>query len=571
MGRDKADLIIMEKAAALRRSREDLMAMEPKKAMETILEARPPHPLVHSFPEEDLYFLIQDLGPADALPLLALASNRQWEYIVDVEIWEKDRLNLDLLTFWFNLLLQSDPNRFVRWIIHEKKDVFEFYLFKHLEVRIRDHDQDPSDLGDDFFTYDNWLYLRFLDRPVEKPPIDKDPKDFIIRFLDRLADFDLQALQGIVQESETIIPAEAEEEEYRLRSVRLAEKGFLPFEEAVGVYQPINIKDLNTQSTKIVPSAHDQELPLPVPLVHQPMLEKNNRFVNALRRIEPAHVFQKIQTEFAGLCNQIVSADQKSIKSRDELTEVVKKACGYLGIGLERLSGKDRISDPQHQAALIQRYPLKDIFRFGYARALALKQRAEQWRKQSWFQSQGLPLSFWGEAWLGVLGGLLVKKPKYFDNYKTGVLYREFISNSEFEESEHVLNHIIAFDTLMSLMGIRVDTDPHLFVTHKSLVFTGWVWHVLGHPEATSPLPLEEFKIFFSMLWSQKTKPRTVRRAMKASFLNWLAARSGLKASEITDRLGPCLEDLFEEIESEYQHVMPDDLDPRYVQLFLIQ
>jgi len=29
---------------------------------------------------------------------------------------------------------------------------------------------------------------------------------------------------------------------------------------------------------------------------------------------------------------------------------------------------------------------------------------------------------------MGVLGGILLKKPLFYDNYKTGVLYREFTS-----------------------------------------------------------------------------------------------------------------------------------------------
>ena len=60
--------------------------------------------------------------------------------------------------------------------------------------------------------------------------------------------------------------------------------------------------------------------------------------------------------------------------------------------------------------------------------ALDLKWRAEKWREKSWFENQGLLLGFWSEEWLGVLGGLLIKKPLFFDNYKTGVLYREFVS-----------------------------------------------------------------------------------------------------------------------------------------------
>ncbi|PQP33333.1 hypothetical protein C6A37_13455, partial [Desulfobacteraceae bacterium SEEP-SAG9] len=65
---------------------------------------------------------------------------------------------------------------------------------------------------------------------------------------------------------------------------------------------------------------------------------------------------------------------------------------------------------------------------------------AEKWRVKSWFAKQELPLSFWGEEWIGVLGGLLIKKPLYFDNNRTEGLYREFLCLSEVKETEDVLD-----------------------------------------------------------------------------------------------------------------------------------
>ena len=58
---------------------------------------------------------------------------------------------------------------------------------------------------------------------------------------------------------------------------------------------------------------------------------------------------------------------------------------------------------------------------------------------------------------------------------------------------------------------------------------------------------------------------------MKQNFLDWLTADTGLKDIEISARLGQTLENLFEEIESELDRVTGKDLDPRYVQLFLLE
>ena len=58
---------------------------------------------------------------------------------------------------------------------------------------------------------------------------------------------------------------------------------------------------------------------------------------------------------------------------------------------------------------------------------------------------------------------------------------------------------------------------------------------------------------------------------MKESFLTWLSEQSGLRHDEITERLGRTLENLFEELESEYGEVIAKNLDPRYVHLFLLK
>jgi hypothetical protein len=58
---------------------------------------------------------------------------------------------------------------------------------------------------------------------------------------------------------------------------------------------------------------------------------------------------------------------------------------------------------------------------------------------------------------------------------------------------------------------------------------------------------------------------------MKSGFIDWLARDTGLRDFEITASLGSIFEDLFGEIEAEYGRVTAKDLDPRFVQLFLLK
>jgi len=569
---------IIARIENLARQRKELLSLPPEEMLNSILNSTQSTALVHSFSEEDFYFLIHNIGIEDSHPLLYLASNKQWEYIIDLEVWEKDRIEFASITRWFDLLFKVDPNRFIKWSLDQNFEFIKFYLFKNIEVKIRETDQDPSELGDAFITLDDIFYVRFLDEPIsfesdvdESYETNKKYRDaFLSRYLKTLADNDHIVYQKVLLESSNVIPAESEEEAYRLRNVRLAEKGFLPYEEAIGIYQPMKVRDFKIQENKFINQDPDRKLFFPVPLYHTGIIEEENHFTVALKNIKTDDVLEQIQSEFAGLCNRIISAGEKTIREKDELRNIVKKASGYLNIGIIKLTEDKGERDTEHFTTLIQNYPLSSIFRVGFGLALELKWRAERWLKKSWFSSKGLLLGFWGEEWMGVLGGLLIKKPLFYDNSKTGELYREFISIDDIKKTENILNEIIAFDELFSLISIEPDPATKGYLTYKNFILTLWARHTLGLSEKLIPLTFDEFRGFFDDLWAGKEQPRKTSLSIKESFLNWVSSKTGLVHYEISQRLGQSFENLFSEIESEYGKVSRNDLDPRYIHLFLI-
>jgi hypothetical protein len=452
------------------------------------------------------------------------------------------------------------------------------FLQHNIEIRIRENDESPSELGNDFITFDDTFYFRILDPPFS-PKTEADPetlthddqylenrKDFLLQLLQRLSNFDHHRFQNILLESTAVIPAEIEEEAYRLRNVRLAEKGFLPFEEAVGIYQPLMEKDLKTRIKKLQTGSTADDHFMPAPYYAQNLLEPDGTFAKALASIRNEHVLIQLQAEFAGLCNQLLIADQQAVNGRNALHHAVKKASGYLSIGLETLSGADD--------KLIASYVLADIFRVGFGSAVRLKWLTEEWRNSSWFTAQGLPLSFWDEKWLGVVGGLLVKRPLYFDNYQTGTLYREFLTTSDISVTNSILTDIIAVDHLLASLSLKVKPlPPGCLLTYKNLLLTHWARETMdsGPGEtAFAPLPLDAFRPFFNTLWRSQTKPRAIKFSVKSAFLKWLQDKSGLTGTEITRQCGNTLENLFAEVETELGKISGNDLDPRFIQLFLI-
>jgi hypothetical protein len=575
-----------QKLAELLEERRRLLSMPAEKALDEILDAPNALPLVHSFSEEDFFFLINDIGLEDALPILSMASLSQWEYILDVEVWEKDRISLKPVLKWFELLLKADADRFVQWLQDEKLELFEFCLLKTIEVRMREHDEDPADFGEDFFTFDDIYYIRYMDYPFDESQDtdgDKEKEKVVVALLKRLAAVDHVLYQGILHEYVSMLSSETEEEIYRLRNVRMAEKGFLPSEEAIGIYQPLHeTTKINIQKRMAAPGNVQKNI-MPLSIYPVSVLNGDDLFSTAMNRIDSSQLFSELESEFVVLCNTIISADQKIIRERGELSEIVTKACGYISIGLQHLSGSAEKSQIDSLISLISDYPLSHLFKTGYGLVLELKWRADRWQRKSWVRENGLPLGFWGEEWLGVLGGLLLKRPLCFDNYETGKLYREFRSLADIRMTEDVLSEVICFDTLFSLLAIPFEPVFHHFVTYRNSLLTLWARNQLGLDAKLLPIEIVQLRSIFQSIFevspgnqkecvpSIKPRRRQITTAAKTVFVDWISTKTGLTNIEVTKRYGSIFDRLFKEIENEYGSVSVKNLDPRYVHLFLLQ
>ncbi len=565
--------IVQLKIRALRDKKRELLNMPPGEALDTILNSKHPAAIVHALTEQDFHLLIHDIGLDDSRPLLALAAERQLEYIVDMETWTGDLINNAAATRWLDRLYRADPDRTTRWLMRDKLDLLEIFLYKNIHLLIREHDQESSTLPESYFTHDDVLYIRILDGPNRNAPETGDTKlkEQLIRdLLTRMAAEDYPLYRGILLEAMQLIPAETIEREYRLRNVRMAEKGFLPYEEAVGIYQPITSRQLFSQTTKSVPPDTGADR-LPVPVLSATYVDAGSFFARALKAITNSELNAELQAEFATLCNQVIVADKSPIREKRELEAKVNKACGYMSLGLEHLAGGTRAADIPQAAVLISKYRLSELFRVGYGLCLELKWQAQKWQQSSWAQRSKLSLKFWGEAWLGVLGGLLLDHPRFYDNYADGVLYREFESLADIEQTRSVLAAVAIYDNLLARMEIVLEPlGAFGYVGHTNLLLTLWARQVLDISGEVTPLTIETIRKFFTWLWGESKRPYAISDEKKEQFLGWFSGAAALPDVDLSRTLGQTLEDLFKNLEEEFANVAPRDLALKYVQGFFL-
>ncbi len=578
------------RAAKLTNLRREILTIDSETALDKLLEAPSPATLVQSFPDQDLYFLMHKIGDEDFLPILAMATSAQWEYILDVEVWDDDRLDIRTMTQAFDLLFQADPKRLLRWIIKEKPDYFEFYLFKNMSIFIREHDEWIPEDYNDYITLDDKFYFRFPlridpDTPnQEKEPnqtqekIDKvlcqEAPELIEKMMRSLAEMDLSIFHGLLMETCAAMTSETEEEQFRLKNLRLAEKGFLPTHEAIGIYQPTDLSSLRKRPAQERPREEfDPENPLP-PQMFAQFIKGDNLFVKALELLETDFTLP-LQSEIAALSNKIISADRIKIRNPESIKKIIQKATAYLSLGLEIiLKGDIRI---QAAKDIIQEYFLEDIFRTGSRAGIQLKTKARNWYDESFMKKKSLPLSFLTEEYLGPIGGLLLDRPMFYDNYQKGELYRHFQSLTDIKATNNILNQIIHLDRILGQLPLDVSSFTHGVLTYKSLILTLWARNRIGldirsgNDSNCSLNPIEPslFQPFFEALFSSDT-PGKIDEAKKQDLVLFMTEILDCREEELTESFLAVLSGLIREIGEEYGHVPPGHMDPRFIPHFFL-
>ncbi len=535
---------------------QDLLAFSGEKMLEKIMEHDNPQLLVRTLPQEDFYWIVKKAGEDECLPLLQMASDDQKQYLLDLEFWEKDRLNLEKTSVWFARLLQADPEGFARWLFTKGEAVAYYYLFKKIHVEIKSEDDDHHDFGDRFFTLDGLFY-------VSVP--DDVNKESIVNTLRAMASEDLGTYQTLLANLAGVIPAELEEDMYRLKGVRLAEHGFLPLEEALEVYAPLAPDAVNTgdkaKEEHSIPEDDVREI-IPIsPFYHA---RGQNLLNKAFSEINDNLALDRLRLEFAGLCNQILSADGVIINDLDILISACQKAAGHLNVILEKLCD----DDIRKAEALLRSNPLVSLFRAGFGLVLRIKWEADRWVKNSWFSRQGLGLSFWPEKWAENLKGILKDKPLHHAGAEEIDTFRGFEHLSELENCQNLIHRLIVLDRLMEHLSglypfdLNPIEDPQL--TFYQMLFNLWSRKSLDLELSFSSISRAQTKAFFEHLRDGEETPPFQMPGFEDVFISdFMGFVSDLEPEQKAD-LRAVLSLIWREFAEEYESVTETDIEGRF-------
>ena len=534
----------------------DLHHLSGEGVLNRILDQESPRELVRALPHEDFFWVIRKVGEEDCLPLLQLASTDQWEFLLDLEVWEGDQLDLDATSAWLKRLQEADCGRLVKWMFSKGESLAYYYCFKSLDVIVVSDKDEVYDIPEGFFSFDGVVHIRVRTREY------RESLENIFR---TMADTDFERYQALLLGLVGILPAEMEEEMYRLRNVRLAEHGFLPKEEAMSVYAPLEPEALHIRNEQplsdLIPDEDSRALIPILPLEHA---GEQNLLAVAISGISDPVLLDRIRLEFAGLCNQILSADGLLVRELDILLRTCRKASGYLSLALERLCGGD-LSKAQK---IVRSHSLVSLFRVGFGLALKLKWEAERWVAGSWFLARGLDQEFWGKKWGGVLTGLMQKKPLIYTGLRKGDEYKDFECLSEIRDCTLVLRHLMVLDSLFERLSGSLPVDDKLIQApefhYRPFLFNFWCRLVLGLKSSFAGVSLEQAREFFQKLRVENGMPPYRMSGFKETFILDFKAFVSDSTSETASILEETLSLIWEEFEVEYEGVSLEDLEGKY-------
>lgn len=332
-----------------------LRELPAKQRMDLILNDPEAKDLARSLPEQELYWLIKEIGETDALGLWELASPEQRAFILDMELWVKWNFASDKSYEWLGHLLEAGEAAVVEQLPHLDLELLLLMLEKEISVGggIGELLPDDERTADWDHSFDNLYFITFKN--------DKHART-VGSFLDIVyrnnGDLYLGIMEGIKAELED----ELEELAFRFRSGRLADLGFPELEEAQSLYSRIDPATFALEGGKeLFPAAVSRHLPA-----------RAGAAGSLLERLLTRPGADVINQELTYLVNSALAADGAALHDREAMQVIFERVHGYLNIALEFLARNDE----EKAAAILAGERLKRLFQLGFSIVMDLAKKA---------------------------------------------------------------------------------------------------------------------------------------------------------------------------------------------------
>lgn len=363
MSKDPGDLV------PLSRFRASLTRPRGVRRMDALLESADPAAAVAALSVPDFYFLVKEVGLADAGDLVELATPQQIRGCLDLEVWDRDRVQLEAAAPWLLSVIETGPDKLAETWAGLDAELRALFLARSAIVidhsmgeELPDEEERPAfSTPDTFFT-------------VVVTAEREDEIRLVYRLIDDLYRVDQELARHTLLSSRSELPSELEEMSYRWRSGRMADLGYADFYEALEVFRPLDPDSVRMDEATAEPpeaAATDEARAagLPAP-VAEPIA--GTFLARALEQVADAAEAERLEAALVHLVNRVLSALRVRPGDEEGVRSATAAAAATVSIGLEHLCAGKVDRAPAALAAV----SLTRLHRLGHSLILRLGRMA---------------------------------------------------------------------------------------------------------------------------------------------------------------------------------------------------
>lgn len=421
-----------------------LMELPIKKRLETILQRRDAELVVNALADQDFYFSIKELGAEDSLPLLAMGSVTQLNYLFDLEWWQKDQVLPAKAADWLERLSMASDKKLLEWVYQADFELLVVLFKKWIRVAVTPEDVDLVEARDS-------LPLRTLDDQYFWEAHYPQYEDFLYRLLSLIFEVNYSFYKELMNSVLFVLDAEVEETAYRFHRGRLEDRAVPDFFDALEIYRSIRPEEIAGNKTAVNIDVIEP------PSFALALIPDDDLLSKAVEAITDKGILDTLKLELASVANKVVIADQLSPDSPEALLNAVQKTAAYINLGLSLLAH----DDPPEATQIVQEVFLEHLFRLGQSQVAGLKARLVNEVHRGWFSRWPKGIKILDQEWLDRVELLLGKTPKIVrEALPSGPMAEEgdfFRTKRDLGEATRIVEAILALSAVLD----SLDVSPH--------------------------------------------------------------------------------------------------------------
>jgi len=429
-----------------------------KERMDVIMQSHAARELIQALPLEEVFWMVKQRGVEDSLPVIARTTHEQFQYLIDLDCWQREQLVPDNLLAWFRVLARCNIAKVLEWFEQADTSLLVACLKQCVSIHKIEEESDFSEEYEAMppCTLDGINFFRFA---TEEAQLVLFPLFKVL--MNNAADYFKSLTEGIIWDSRI----ESEEDALHWRQSRAAENGFPFFDQALGIYQPLSDNEMKEQAPACAEEpGREGELRLRYALAE-------DRLPAFLRSCLPgleADQLERFETILITTANKVIVADCMEVGDLDVVRRALHKTAGFISIGLEHLSsGKSAAA----QALIASKHP-EILFRCGFTLVNAIAERVRKYKGIIWTAHAPRFTSFYCSPFADTLLGLIRSRPLLYEGLikPDSSLYRDFENLTEVAAAGSAVDRLIAADTLLfECAGLRLPELEQACFTHKAI------------------------------------------------------------------------------------------------------